>query len=970
MTASYSRKPWLLAGCSLFLLLWLALSSAALAQGSQTLTGTVFDRDNNGLPGATVLVKGTSNGATTDEHGRFSIPNVPAGTVTLAVSFVGYVTKELTVLPSQRGNALAVNLASDSKQVDEVVVTGVFDRRERMDASIAISTLSANQIAVQVPISAAELLKNVPGVYVNSSLGEIRNTVYSRGVSAGSVEAASGYYYVSMQEDGLPVTNATFGNYGPDYFLRADATIGRLEAVRGGSAAITGPNAPGGIFNYVSKTGGQSFGGEVRTKFGLEGNSQPFYRADVNLGGKLNDKGDLTFNVGGFYRYANGARYPGYPMNRGGQGKFNIVKTYDKGSLKLYGKYLDDHNGWFEFLPATDFSNPKLAPGVKSTDSYLPNKSTSFAYPFNSAGDIRQFDPANLVHSIDRAVGLDWQHDLGHGFSFQNNVKYSNKNRDWSSGAVISPIPLDGIFPYAFIGALGTFGTYTFRDHQTGQTLATVVQSPNIINGNFAGFNFTKVNTADLPGQNIQANSVLFTPTLQNNLKVQEVLDQGTVSKKFGDAVTVTAGTYIGVSHLNYVQGGPGTTLTTIENQPHALDISAVGFDGKTYQFTNPQGAAALGSFQGQGFTTNDYRQTQLSGFGAVTWKITDMLTFDGGLRYDHVKVKGYNLVGLTNPAAATAGYGGLDGNPLTVYDNQFGVAGTTPFNLEKTLETVSFSGALNYRFSPSVALYARYSDGKKAPDLDLYISANTAFTAATIDPQPQHVQQLEAGFKMQKERYNLFVTPFYSLLSNVTSFVAASNADNTIYNTPVLLNSIQTYGVELETNYSITEHFSVRAVGTVQKATAKNWGVWVVGNPGAADDKVQDFSGNRADNVPNLMFNVSPNYTADKFFAFGNYRYMGNRAANVAETFTLPGFNQVDLGVGYNFTKQLALQANVNNVLDGQGVMGFQAPGGFPASLDRQGFTPDKLAANPNATFSILTIQPRSWYLSAVYKF
>jgi len=52
------------------------------------------------------------------------------------------------------------------------------------------------------------------------SLGEIRNTVYSRGVSVGSNDGASGYYYVSLQEDGLPVTNATFGNYGPDYFYR------------------------------------------------------------------------------------------------------------------------------------------------------------------------------------------------------------------------------------------------------------------------------------------------------------------------------------------------------------------------------------------------------------------------------------------------------------------------------------------------------------------------------------------------------------------------------------------------------------------------------------------------------------------------------------------------------------------------------------------------------------------------------
>jgi len=203
-----------------------------------------------------------------------------------------------------------------------------------------------------------------------------------------------------------------------------------------------------------------------------------------------------------------------------------------------------------------------------------------------------------------------------------------------------------------------------------------------------------------------------------------------------------------------------------------------------------------------------------------------------------------------------------------------------------------------------------------------------------------------------------------------VPSYVATLAADNTLYNTPAIFNAIETYGVELETTYSLTDHFSVRAVGTLQKATAKSWGVWLVGAPGAADDKVQDYSGNRADNVPNLMLNVTPTYTANKFFAFGNYRYMGNRAANVANTFLLPGFSQVDLGAGFNFTRQLSLQANVNNVFDSQGVMAFQAPGGYPASMDRQGFTPDKLAANPDATFGILSIQPRSYYLSAIYRF
>lgn len=949
------------------LLAW--TTSAALAQ--QAIRGKVIDAKGQAIVGASAVLKDLdrAKGATTGADGSFVIDNLASGTYTVVISSIGFTSRELkTTVPG--GDNLTVKLDETASNLNEVVVTGVFDKRERMDASIAISTLSAAQIQQQVPNSAADLLKNVPGVYVNSSAGEIRNAVYSRGVSANST-TGNGYYYVSLQEDGLPVTNATFGDYGPDFFLRADATLGRLEAVRGGSAAITGPNAPGGIFNYVSKTGGQAFEGEVRAKYGLEGNQQPFYRADVNLSGKLNEKGDLTFNAGGFYRYSNGARYAGYPLNNGGQLKFNVVKTYGKGSLKVYAKYLNDRNGFFDALPATNFDTPQVAAGLKNTDTFLPNKSQTFDFPLNSPNNIKRFDPADLVHSVERAVGLDWQHNLGNGWSFQNNVKYSSKTRDWSTQALIAPVSLTELYPYYIIGGLGTFGSYTFKDHLTGNTLANVLQLPNISpTGQFLGFNFMPTGAVNVPGQNIQPNSVLFTALNHNEIAVNEVMDQGSVTKKFSNNFSLTTGVFLGVTNIHYVSGIAGGTLSTIENQPHQLDISAVGFDGKTYQFTNPQGIVGVGGILGGGFNTNDYRQRQLSSFTGFTWKVVPKLIFDGGVRYENLHVKGTNLVNRVNPDAATPGYGGLDGNPLTVFDNGYGVAGLAPLALEKTIETISYSGALNFRWAQDLSLYVRYSDGRKAPDLNLFIGANTPFTAANLIVKAQRVQQVEAGIKVQREKYNVFATPFYSLLSNIPTSAVGQNTDNTLYNTPAVFNSIETYGLELESTYNLTEHFSLRSVITLQKATAKNWGTWILGNPGAQDDVVQSFSGNRAENVPNVMLNFTPNYTIGKLSLFGNYRYMGNRAANVANTFLLPSFSQIDAGFGYTFSKSLSLQGNVNNVFNSIGVMGWAAPGGFPASLDNQGFTRAKLEANPNAAYTINSIQPRAYYLTAIYKF
>ena len=83
---------------------------------------------------------------------------------------------------------------------------------------------------------------------------------------------------------------------------------------------VTGPNAPGGIFNYISRTGRTNEGVELSGRVGLLGNGRnPYYRADAYAGGRLAE--NLFYAVGGFYRWDRGARDPGYAFNRGGQVK-------------------------------------------------------------------------------------------------------------------------------------------------------------------------------------------------------------------------------------------------------------------------------------------------------------------------------------------------------------------------------------------------------------------------------------------------------------------------------------------------------------------------------------------------------------------------------------------------------------------------------------------------------------------------
>jgi iron complex outermembrane receptor protein len=939
------------------LVLYLGFSTQAMAQ--QIVQGKVTDDASQPLVGVSVAVKGTNKGTNTDADGKYRID--VKSNVTLVFNYVGFKTKQV-VISSQ--TTVNVVLNEDTQALDEVVVTGVFDKRTKMQSSVSISTLSVKQIDRVAITSAADLLKNIPGVFVNSSLGEIRNTVYSRGVSVGSNDGASGYYYVSMQEDGLPVTNATFGNYGPDYFLRTDATLGKLEAVRGGTASILGNNAPGGIFNYISKTGGSTFGGEIRAKTGLEGNGKnPYYRADFNFGGPLSKDKSVTFNIGGFLRQNDGDRYSGYKMNNGGQIKANIVKTYKGGSLKLFGKYLNDHNGFNEFLPTIGFTDPHFPDGVSNINSVLIPHVTADA-TINQSGEKIHFDSANKTHNKDKSIGLNWDQNLGDGWKLENKFRYSDKSSLWNTTAIVSPIAVDGAIFYgvnAFTDLNSMSAVFSFNDLASGAQIGSVTT-------NF--YQSFLVNNSNFPGSSIQQNSLYFHPLMYTENSMKEYINQFTISKKL-DKMSFTAGVFYSGSKLDRKDGALGIAYSQMTSPyPTLTSISYTGqfFDPRTYQVTNSDGVFG-GSGKSAAITLQNAKQKQMALFFGHNLELSSKLNFDWGIRYENLNYDGTNQIAVDDSSDTT---GGTDGNVLTLYDNGGGKIGAVYNYANQKVNTFSFSGGLNYKYADNQAVYARYSHGAKAPDLGMFVGLNTQFAADNLDPRAQKIQQFEMGYKIKTGHTNLFATPFYSVVSNVIQQSQGQEGAEltTTYYTPILYNKFRTMGVELEANQEFTSKFSVRAIATFQTSKAVDYRAWVLGANGSADDKIVDFSGNKTDNSAGIILRVSPTYTAGKFYSSLDFSYMGKRPANVANVFDLPAYNQSNLNLGYNLTSKFQLQANINNIFNQLGVMGWSAPGGFPASLDRQGFTKAQLDANPNAVYSTMNLPSRAYFITATYKF
>ena len=116
--------------------------AAVLCMGfaqAQTVTGTVSD-ETGPLPGANVLVKGTTNGTQTDFDGNYSI-NAP-GDATLVISYIGYRTVEV---PINNQSTINVILEEDANRLDEIVVTG-YGSQAKKDLTGAVTVVNTDEL--------------------------------------------------------------------------------------------------------------------------------------------------------------------------------------------------------------------------------------------------------------------------------------------------------------------------------------------------------------------------------------------------------------------------------------------------------------------------------------------------------------------------------------------------------------------------------------------------------------------------------------------------------------------------------------------------------------------------------------------------------------------------------------------------------------------------------------------------------
>jgi outer membrane receptor protein involved in Fe transport len=303
------------------------------------------------------------------------------------------------------------------------------------------------------------------------------------------------------------------------------------------------------------------------------------------------------------------------------------------------------------------------------------------------------------------------------------------------------------------------------------------------------------------------------------------------------------------------------------------------------------------------------------------------------------------------------------------MFDNRFQVPNAAAkWFFDKDVRSFSWSVATNYVIDNENSFYVRFADGEKAPDYGFFRNYNSVFRLNNLKPRPQTVEQWELGYRWKRKDLTLTVTPFWSRLANINNNPQATEADGaTLYYPDPIYNMVTSYGIELEGEYRLTERLRLRSVFTTQKSTNTIWKVFVAGVNGRDDDSYLDFSGKPADNNPDFILNTTLDYRTRDWFANVSWRHMGERAGNIANVITLPRFNQFNLTVGYTISRTRAVNLNINNVLDSEGVMTWRGWGVNPG--DRQSYR-SLPETGRDTMLQYVPVQPRAFFLTYTQKF
>ena len=835
-----------------------------------------------------------------------------------------------TTDPGSRGAAGNLtptgNGTQSASDLDEIIVTGRagVEQRTKVQTSYSVTNIDQERLRLQGPTSVTESLKSVPGFWVEASGGEASGNIRARGIPM------DGFSSITLLEDGIPVQNdPALGYLNADQAFRLDETIDRIEVVRGGPASLFYANAPAGAVNFIPRKVGDHTEGVVKYTVGDYG----LNRIDAWYGAPI---GDWKLSAGGFYRYDDGIRNPGFHGDDGGQFRVTLARDFEDGKVSFDIKRMDDTVYLDLGIPMRVYPDGKIraVPGFDTNFGTLAGPETSLirmqtvnaTQTLNGANALTAGTPfafdnttGTQVKRTQGTANLEFQ--LGAGFTLSDHVRYDQTDT-----------VRNGVFPNLVMSAGALLGP-----SQAGPLLKKYYP-----NASSLGLFYT-----DSPGTAFNTpNGLIVIGGLRDvTSPLKELMNDARLMRKFelgSQTHDATLGFYVADVKQEFDRYS-STSVLNVQNNARLLDIVALNADG-----------SVAGSLTDHGIYHYGYEWANASGRATTTafyladeWQIIPALRIDAGVRWEEDHLTANTQESQTVDLGTSATSQILTGNGQFVHFNQ-------------TYSKVGWTLGANYQFTDRSGLFARYTPTFRMPSLSTYTTASlTAKNSTLATPIVQTMDLGEIGYKYANSWTNLYATAFWTKYNNVAF---TNNIFNLQSSTPPVPQNLyadtRTYGLELEGGFYPVSWFDLTFSSTLEQPEyhGLRYTDNVQGQP-----VLRDFNGNQLVRVPKVSVRIVPGFNLfdQRLRLQASWEWEGARYVDTANSVVLPHYDVLDLSARLALTERFDLYGYVDNVTNSVGLTEGNPRVGEVQNADAGA-----------STFIARPILGRAYRLSMMYRF
>lgn len=727
---------------------------------------------------------------------------------------------------------------------EEIIVTGTAGAgTRRQDAAFAVTTVDSALIDQVSPASTADLFKVIPGVSSESSGGQNGANIFVRGFPSGGDAQ-----FVTLHTEGVPFfPPPTLSFLENSQLIRVDETLDRVEAVRGGTGALFSSGQPGLTINFVQREGKQDFEGLLK----LSGTDFGELRADGYVSGPIGPS--TTFMVGGYYAASDGIRDAQFTAEKGGQITANVRHDFDKGSLLVFGRYLNDRGQWLLPIPVIQ-DGKKISgfPGFDAgTGTFAGNETRLGVLNDGTSVDLADGRGADIVN-----LGANFEYEIADDFTVRNRMSWLKGSADTT-----------GMVP-------------------GGTTPQTATEYAASLGGTISSLTFTNGGAAVPDGANQLVIPVGMWVVRKD---IEAFVNDLALEWKTGNNTFTIGAYYTDYSSRDHWNLG-NAQLLTAEPNARRLDMTIMNTASGALQQVTRNGFAG-GSF----FNVNaSYDGRDVAIYAVDEYQITPELRVDGGLRYQHHSVDGT----VENNSSFLPGSGGRDGDPNTLYDNNDAFLNGTFRTIHYRNGELAWTVGANYDFTSEFGAFARYSRGNSFPFFDNLRDG--------LD-QTQKIDSYELGFKASTDLLNLYLTLFRNEFDGLATTQIVNGA-------PIAaVGGARTNGVEVEGVIRPVDGFQVAFSGTYLDGKYED----LFSNNGQIDNtgnQVQRQPEWQWRVTPSYTAEFGGGMKANIFTTLA---YIGDRFSDIENQQLLPNYYKWDAGVSFDLNERLQFSVVGDNLTD-----------------------------------------------------